>query len=70
MKNFLMGLIAGLLVTATALWAHNETYQSKSYTFNRMGHVIDVQLDHGNTLEVLMDTVSVGTRTNFCTPKQ
>ena len=60
-------VIAALLVWGI-VFAHNQTYQGKSYTFHREGHVIDVELDHGNTLKVNMDTVEIGTRTNFCTP--
>jgi hypothetical protein len=56
------------LVICGIAFAHNQTYQGKSYTFHREGHVIDVELDHGNTLRVNMDTVEIGTRTNFCTP--
>ena len=48
-------------------YAHGA-YQGKSFTFHRQGHVIDVNLDQGNTLAVVMDTVEIGTRTNFCTP--
>ena len=65
MKLFLVILIS---MAAGVLFAHNETYQSKSYTFHREGHVIDVEIDHDNMLRVNMDTVEIGTRTNFCTP--
>ena len=65
MKKLL--LVVLLAVTALAV-AHNQTYQGKSYTFHRFEHVIDVELVHGNTLKVDMDTVEIGTRANFCTP--
>ena len=56
-----------LLVWGIAV-AHNQSYQGKSYTFHRENHVIDVEIDHSNTLRVNMDTVEIGTRANFCTP--
>jgi hypothetical protein len=60
-------LLIILLVTVTVLAvAHNQTVQQKSYEFHREGHVIDVNLDHGNTLTVAMDNVEIGTRNNFC----
>ena len=64
--KLLLIILASMVVGAA--FAHNQTYQGKSYTFHRDGHVIDVELDHGNTLKVNMDTVEIGTRTNFCTP--
>jgi hypothetical protein len=63
-------LLVILLLIAGVLYAHDQTYQGKSYTFHRDGHVIDVELDHGNTLSVKLDNVETGTRTNFCTPIQ
>ena len=60
-----------MLLVMLTIWgvafAHG-TYQGKSYTFHREGHVIDVNLDQNNLLTVVMDTVEIGTRTNFCTP--
>ena len=51
------------------LFAHAlDLYQSKSFTFHRTGHVIDVEITADNTLNVNMDTVHIGSRTNFCTP--
>lgn len=55
-----------LLVVTSVGWAH-QVYQPKSYTFHRFEHVIDVTLDENNTLSVDVDTVEIGTRTNFCT---
>ena len=55
------------IFTCSLLYAH-VIFQSKSYTFHRFEHVIDVELDQNNTLVVIMDTVEIGTRTNFCTP--
>ena len=56
-----------VLVISGIAFAHSQMYQGKSYTFHRDGHVIDIELDHSNTLKVNMDTVEIGTRTNFCT---
>ena len=61
-------LILILLLICGIVFAHNQSYQGKSYTFHRDGHVIDVNLDQNNLLTVVMDTVEIGTRTNFCTP--
>jgi hypothetical protein len=66
MRKYIVLIIT--LVLCGIVFAHNQTYQGKSYTFHRADHVIDVELDHGNTLKVSMDTVEIGTRTNFCTP--
>ena len=61
-------LILILLLIYGLAFAHGQMYQGKSFTFHREGHVIDVEIDHGNTLRVNMDTVEIGTRSNFCTP--
>ena len=61
-------LILILLVICGIVFAHSQAYQSKSYTFHREGHVIDVEIDHDNILRVNMDTVEIVPRTNFCTP--
>ena len=70
MKTLLVILL--LAVTALAV-AHNQAYQGKAFTFHSpdQHHVIDVTLEgHNNELHVMLDTVEIGTRTNFCTPIQ
>jgi hypothetical protein len=65
-KYFLLFFI---LLTALVLAHELDLYQSKSFEFHREGHVIDVRLESNNVLNVYMDTVHIGSRTNFCTPK-
>jgi len=60
-----------LLLVCVAAYAHNQQYQGKAYTFHspQQDHIIDVMLEgHNNELTVTLDTVVIGTRTNFCTP--
>lgn len=64
--NKLWLLVLLLLVYGLA-YAHG-TYQGKAYTFHGDGHTIDVQLDQNNVLSVSLDTRTLGTRDNFCTP--
>lgn len=66
MKRLLIVLL--LAFAALAVMAHDQTVQQKFYEFHRDGHVIDVELDHGNTLSVKLDGIDTGTRTNFCQP--
>jgi hypothetical protein len=64
-------LILILLVVWGIAFAHNQQYQGKAYAFRSpdRDHVISVSLDgHDNELHVLLDSVEIGTRTNFCTP--
>ena len=66
-------LLIALLVLAGAVWAHNQAYQGKAFTFHspQQDHVIDVMLEgHNNELTVTLDNVAIGKRTNFCTPVQ
>ena len=63
-------LLVLLTVTALAV-AHNQAYQGKAFTFHspQQDHVIDVMLEgHSNELSVSLDNVTIGKRTNFCTP--
>ena len=62
--------LIALIVFGIAV-AHNQQYQGKAFTFHSpdQAHVIDVTLEgHNNELHVMIDTVEIGTRTNFCTP--
>lgn len=64
-------LFIALLITAGVLYAHNQAYQGKAFTFYApdQSHKIDVMLEgHNNELSVSLDNVEIGTRTNFCTP--
>ena len=62
--TLVLGVGAGILV------AHElDLYISKSFEFHREGHVIDVRIESDNVLNVLMDTIPIGSRTNFCVPK-
>jgi hypothetical protein len=63
-------LLIALIICGIA-FAHNQQYQGKAFTFHSpdQAHVIDVTLEgHNNELRVMLDTVEIGTRTNFCTP--
>ena len=62
-------LIILLLVAVYSLAYAHGTYQSKSFEFHREGHIVDVRIEGNNELHVFMDTVAIGSRTNFCTPK-
>jgi hypothetical protein len=65
-------LIVGILLVSVVgvIYAHAlNQYQSKSFEFHRQGHIVDVQILTDNVLHVYMDTVEIGSRTNFCTPK-
>ena len=63
-------LVLILVIFTTATLAHQlGQYQSKSFEFHRQGHVVDVRIESDNDLHVFMDTVEIGSRTNFCTPK-
>ena len=64
-------LIIVLVICIGTVWAHNQQYQGKAYAFRSPDrtHVISVSLEgHNNELHVLLDSVEIGTRTNFCTP--
>jgi len=65
MKTLLIFLL--LAAVYSLAYAHG-TYQSKSFEFHREGHIVDVRIESDNELHVFMDTVEIGTRTNFCTP--
>ena len=70
MKKHLLLFLVIFLATGWVL-AHNQQYQGKAFTFHSpdQSHVIDVTLEgHNNELHVMIDTVEIGTRTNFCTP--
>jgi hypothetical protein len=63
-------LILVMLMVVGLLYAHNQQYQGKSFTFYApdQTHKIDVELEgHNNELSVKLDNVEIGTRTNFCT---
>jgi hypothetical protein len=59
-------LLAVLLVCVYGMAYAHALYQSKSFTFHRDGDIVDVMLDQNNTLHVHVNTIAVGTRTNFC----
>lgn len=67
-RYYIIALI--LAMAYGAALAHSLHYQPKSYEFYRAGHIIQVQLDSGNELHVMLDGIVVGSRTNFCTPEQ
>jgi len=53
------------------VYAHNQQYQGKAFTFQspQRDHKIDVMLEgHNNEITVTFDNVTIGMRTNFCTP--
>ena len=60
-----------LLAVSSLAIAHNQRYMGKAFTFRApdQSHVVDVMLEGQiNELIVSLDTVEIGTRTNFCTP--
>jgi len=64
-------LIVVLLLICGLVYAHNQAYQDKDFTFYspQRDHKIDVMLEgHNNELSVRFDNVEIGTRTSFCTP--
>jgi hypothetical protein len=64
-------LLIVLLAVYGLVYAHNQAYQGKAFTFYApdQSHKIDVMLEgHNNKLSVSLDNVEIGTRTNFCTP--
>jgi hypothetical protein len=66
-------IVLVLAAIALTAWAHDQQYQGKAYAFQspQRDHVISVSLEgHDNELIVLLDSVEIGTRTNFCTPVQ
>jgi cytochrome b561 len=70
-KHLTLFVLIFLSVLAGWAVAHNQQYQGKAFTFHSpdQAHVIDVTLEgHNNELHVMIDTVEIGTRTNFCTP--
>jgi hypothetical protein len=68
-KLLVVVLLAGIYSLA---YAHG-VYQAKAFTFTGGppgSHKVDVIIDQHNTLEVLIDDRSLGTRNNFCTSIQ
>jgi uncharacterized protein YbaA (DUF1428 family) len=69
MKRYWIILLL-LLITATAVAHLKQEYSNMRFEFNRDGHVVKVQLHQNNVLEVWMDDIPTGRRTNFCRPVQ